>query len=210
MGAGPLIGGVAIEYVNWRYIFVAPLPLLFLAFIFGNIVMPKSKTSKTLTFDWLGMFFITLCLSSFLAAIADGQRQGWDSNYILSLFIISFLTALSFIYTQINRKNRLLDFRLFKNKVYFCGILIASKLNLNFLVLSTHTVRPKNRGRFPSILSRPTTKIGLQLIGTIEQTHIYWWLMVMAISTMSSHNCLWKPMVCGIPKSRKNQFKNGY
>ena len=125
MGAGPLIGGVAIEYVNWRYIFVAPLPLLFLAFIFGNIVMPKSKTSKTLTFDWLGMFFITLCLSSFLAAIADGQRQGWDSNYILSLFIISFLTALSFIYTQINRKNRLLDFRLFKNKVYFCGILIT-------------------------------------------------------------------------------------
>ncbi len=125
MGAGPLIGGVAIEYVNWRYIFVAPLPLLFLAFIFGNIVMPKSKTSKTLTFDWLGMFFITLCLSSFLAAISDGQRQGWDSNYILSLFIISFLTALSFIYTQINRKNRLLDFRLFKNKVYFCGILIT-------------------------------------------------------------------------------------
>ena len=125
MGAGPLIGGIAIEYVNWRYIFVAPLPLLFFAFIFGIIVMPKSETSKTLNFDWLGMFFITLCLSSFLAAISDGQRQGWDSNYILILFMISFLTALSFIYTQLNRKNRLLDFRLFKNKVYFCGILIT-------------------------------------------------------------------------------------
>ena len=125
MGAGPLIGGVAIEYVNWRYIFVAPLPLLFLAFIFGNIVMPKSETSKTLNFDWLGMFFITLCLSSFLAAISDGQRRGWVSNYILILFIVSFLTALLFIYIQLNRQNSLLDFRLFKNKVYFCGIIIT-------------------------------------------------------------------------------------
>ena len=125
MGAGPLIGGVAIEYVNWRYIFVAPLPLLLLAFIFGNIVMPKSETLKTLNFDWLGMFFITLCLSSFLAAISDGQRRGWVSNYILILFIISFLTALLFLYTQLNRQNRLLDFRLFKNKVYFFGILIT-------------------------------------------------------------------------------------
>ena len=125
MGAGPLIGGIAIEYVNWRYIFVAPLPLLILAFIFGNIVMPKSETSKTLNFDWLGMFFITLCLSSFLAAISDGQRRGWVSNYISILFIVSFLTALLFIYTQLNRKNSLLDFRLFKNKVYFCGIIIT-------------------------------------------------------------------------------------
>ena len=47
------------------------------------------------------------------------------SNYILILFIVSFLTALLFIYTQLNRKNSLLDFRLFKNKVYFCGIIIT-------------------------------------------------------------------------------------
>ena len=125
MGAGPLIGGIAIEYVNWRYIFVAPLPLLLITMILGNIVMPKSETSKKLNFDWLGMFLITLCLSSFLAAISDGQRQGWTSNYILILFIVSLLTAVSFLYTQLNRQNRLLDFRLFKNKVYFCGIIVT-------------------------------------------------------------------------------------
>ena len=29
MGAGPFLGGLAIEYVNLRYIFIAPFPLLF-------------------------------------------------------------------------------------------------------------------------------------------------------------------------------------
>jgi len=44
--------------------------------------------------------------------------------------MVSFLTALSFIYTQLNRTNRLLDFRLFKNKVYFCGILITFRTSM--------------------------------------------------------------------------------
>ena len=77
MGAGPLIGGIAIEYVNWRYIFVAPLPLLMIAMILGNIVMPKSETSKKLSFDWL--VYVSYY---FVFVILPGCNLGWPTSRV--------------------------------------------------------------------------------------------------------------------------------
>ena len=124
MGAGPFLGGLAIEYVNWRYIFIAPLPLLFFAFILGLTVMPRGRKSKNLPFDWAGLSFLIICLSSFLAAISDGQRQGWLSDYIIFLFIVSIISGIIFVYTQITKRVNLLDFSLFKNPVYLAATLI--------------------------------------------------------------------------------------
>ena len=124
MGAGPFLGGLAIEYVNWRYIFIAPLPLLFIGFILGVIVMPRGRKSEKLSFDWPGLVLLTICLSSFLAAISDGQRQGWKSNYIILMFLCFFITGISFVYIQLTNKVRLLEFSHFRNPIYFCATII--------------------------------------------------------------------------------------
>lgn len=121
MGAGPFLGGIAIEYVNWRYIFIAPLPLLFSALILGLIVMPKGRESSDLPFDWVGLALLTVCLSCFLAAISDGQRHGWFSDYIVLMVICFLVSGLFFIYIQITRKVRLLNFNFFRNSTYLCA-----------------------------------------------------------------------------------------
>jgi DHA2 family multidrug resistance protein len=124
MGAGPLLGGLAIEYINWRYIFIAPLPLLVISFLLGMLVFPKGKQINYLPFDWLGLILLTICLSSLLMALSDGQRQGWHSNYIISLFLLSVISGSFFIHFQINNKVRLLDLSFFSNSTYLFSTLI--------------------------------------------------------------------------------------
>tara|TARA_A100001037_G_scaffold302370_1_gene333800 strand:- start:642 stop:2180 length:1539 start_codon:yes stop_codon:yes gene_type:complete len=124
MGAGPFLGGLAIEYVNWRYIFIAPLPLLFFSFILGVFVMPRGRKSYKMPFDWFGLTLLTVCLLSFLIAISDGQRQGWQSNFIISLFLFSAFSGVLFVYIQVTNKVRLLDFSHFKNSIYLLSTII--------------------------------------------------------------------------------------
>ncbi len=51
---GPPVGGVALELLNWRYIFWLPLPLLLIALPLGMVFMPSVRKSGGQAFDWVG------------------------------------------------------------------------------------------------------------------------------------------------------------
>ena len=125
IGFGPVIGGLIIDYMTWRHIFLIPLPLIFLIFLLGIIVMPKNKNLIFIKFDWIGFCCLTTSLYCIMEVFADGQRQGWYSNYIVTLSIIGVLLGIVFISRQLMIDNRILDFTIFKYPVYFAAVLVT-------------------------------------------------------------------------------------
>ena len=44
---GPVFGGLAMEVLDWRYIFIAPLPVIGIAFVAGMFVLPSNRKNRT-------------------------------------------------------------------------------------------------------------------------------------------------------------------
>jgi DHA2 family multidrug resistance protein len=125
-GIGPFIGGLTIDFLTWRHIFLVPLPIVGFAFVMGIFLMPGRKfTFRMPSFDWTGYSLIITSLLCITLGIGNGQRWGWGSNEIAITFAIGIVTTGMFIYSQLHSKNPILDPTLFLNPRFTAAVLIA-------------------------------------------------------------------------------------
>jgi len=123
---GPFIGGLAIDAMTWRHIFVVPLPLVGLAFMSGLIFMPAKRFFWRLpAFNWSGYILVALALMCIMSAIGNGQRWGWSSDRTVIFFSVGFVSAIAFVITQLRAENPLLDVSLFGNWQFTSAMFIA-------------------------------------------------------------------------------------
>ncbi|MDH3702864.1 MAG: DHA2 family efflux MFS transporter permease subunit [Alphaproteobacteria bacterium] len=126
VGAGPLIGGIAIDAFSWRAIFWVPLPLVGLALVLGAIFMPSArKVDADRSFDWTSYSLLCLALYCIIAGISNGQREGWTSDGILLRLFIGIAAVTVFVRLQLRDGPRLLDFTLFKNARFTSAVVVG-------------------------------------------------------------------------------------
>ena len=123
---GPLFGGITIDAMAWRDIFLTPLPLVGVAFVMGLIFMPTKQLSRHLPrFDWTGFTLLCTALVCLMSGIGNGQRWGWVSNDIVLLFVAGFAAAALFVYSQTRAAFPILDLTLFLNGRFAAAMVIA-------------------------------------------------------------------------------------
>src|SRR5262245_59465568 len=95
---GPTIGGLLIEHFNWRSIFYMGLPFSMIGILFGSLLMPeREETARRANFDWLGFALLCTTMSCLLTGLSNGQREGWDSDFILGSLAVSALAGTAFL-----------------------------------------------------------------------------------------------------------------
>jgi len=131
---GPAMGGLAIEFFNWRYVFLLALPTAFIALVLGNIFMPSRDFPKTWPrFDFISFGLLCVCLIGLLLGCSYGQRLGWVSDEIVLLFLFGILGGAAFIFRQLYGRDPLVNLRLFRNLQFTSAALIAFFTECAFL-----------------------------------------------------------------------------
>lgn len=123
---GPPAGGLLIEIFDWRYIFFAPLLLVIIALPLGALFLPSVRSKTPPAFDWIGYILICSALYCLMTAISNGPREGWGSNYIVTLFIIGVGASIAFIQSQRRAGSSMLDLSLFKHKMFVMAVIVTS------------------------------------------------------------------------------------
>jgi len=137
---GPTLGGVMMDYFNWRYIFYLSVPVSALAILMGNLFLPqREEDAARVRFDWPGFFFLVTALSCLLTGLSNGQREGWNSDYIVTLFIVAAVSAAAFIAWELRAAQPLVNLRVLANAQFTGAATVACIFGLG-LFGSTYLV----------------------------------------------------------------------
>jgi EmrB/QacA subfamily drug resistance transporter len=123
---GPTLGGIAIEFFNWRYVFFLTLPTAGLAALVGFAFLPTKPVERSIpSFDYLGFVLMCLALFTLMLALSSAPREGWDSNYIVTLFAVGALATVGFVLWEHWYSEPLLNISLFRYSRFSAATVVA-------------------------------------------------------------------------------------
>ncbi|HJV46921.1 MAG TPA: DHA2 family efflux MFS transporter permease subunit [Bacillota bacterium] len=123
---GPTLSGMIVEYLDWHLIFTINVPIGVIGILIAMTFLQETPISeKKIPFDYLGFFYSTLMLVTFLLAVTKGEDKGWTSFYIVGLFSASLISGLIFLYHEYTTEHPLMDLRLFRIPTYTYGVLVG-------------------------------------------------------------------------------------
>lgn len=123
---GPIVGGVTLDALTWRHIFLVPLPLAFIAFLLGLSFMPQEPRKGPLRpFDWTGLSLVCTFCFCLMAGLANGQRWGWHSNEVVALLVGGMFAGVVFVWHQSQSENPIFDVGLFKDPAFASAMIIS-------------------------------------------------------------------------------------
>ncbi len=124
---GPTLGGALTEYMSWRWVFYVNLPMGMLALTMIVIFLPETERNFGQRFDWTGFIMLTVALVSMQLMLDRGNKLDWfESNEIVTecMLFVAFMYA--FIVHILTARQPFLDARIFLNRNFTIGLLLAT------------------------------------------------------------------------------------
>lgn len=113
---GPVIGGLLIDWADWRIVFIATAPLALVAIPLSLLFLPKRQgAGRAPPLDWQGLALVIIAIAMVLQGLAHGHREGWDDvGTALRLGGAALATA-AFLAWEHSHPFPVLNLRLFAN-----------------------------------------------------------------------------------------------
>ncbi|MFC9324774.1 DHA2 family efflux MFS transporter permease subunit [Kitasatospora sp. NPDC057015] len=138
--AGPVLGGLLTEHLDWRWIFYVNLPVSVLAVLVTLRVVKESRNPQASGVDLPGMVSFTVFAGALTYALIRVGDNGWTSTATLGLFALSAVSLLAFVLVELRSSRPMLDLGLFRSPAFvgiMTGGLLLSVAAFSYLVYSS-------------------------------------------------------------------------
>jgi len=140
---GPVLGGLLVTQLSWRWVFYVNVPIGIAACLFGLIYLHEHREATPGRFDLAGFLLAGIGLPLVMYALSEGPSSGWTSVNILGSAIVGMFLLGAFVVIELRKREPMIDLHLLRDRLFrttnlvslfayagFLGVLFVSPLFL--------------------------------------------------------------------------------
>ena len=115
---GPVLGGLLVTDLSWRWVFYVNLPIGTAAFIFGAVFLLESRQPHPGRFDLPGFLLSGLGLGLLMYGVSEGPVKGWHSTDVLVTIAAGAVLLAAMVVVEMRTAEPMVNLRLLGNRLF--------------------------------------------------------------------------------------------
>jgi EmrB/QacA subfamily drug resistance transporter len=116
--SGPIVGGLLIDQLSWRWVFFVNVPLGIAAFAFGALFLKEQKEPTAGRFDLPGFALSATALAALLYAMSEGPASGWGSAQVLVSAALAIIAGVALVRVENWVEHPMLKLALLRDRLF--------------------------------------------------------------------------------------------
>ena len=133
---GPLLGGLAVDFLSWRWIYVLSAIPMVIGFALTFWLRPMPGPTERARVDVAGAALSAIGLAATVYALIESGRRGWGNPVVAGSMVLGIAALLAFVAWQRRAPHPMLPLRLFTVR-NFAGANLATAFVYGALMLGS-------------------------------------------------------------------------
>lgn len=152
--AGPLVGGVLVDLLDWRWVFGINVPIIAVTLVLLARLGLTDTRAAGVRLDYAGAVLGVVGLGAPVFALIEQANFGWASPVIWVPFVVGILAFAAFLWRQATAKQPMMPLSLFRVRNFALGNLatafVYGALSIGGFLLAVFL---QEVGRYPATLA---------------------------------------------------------
>ncbi|HET6964297.1 MAG TPA: MDR family MFS transporter [Acidimicrobiales bacterium] len=130
---GPVLGGLFVTDVSWRWVFYVNLPIGAAALVFGLLFLAPHRAESVGRLDVVGFLLSGAGLGLVMYGVSEGPFKGWGQPLIVSTIAAGVVLLVAMVVFELRSPAPLIDLRLFRDSLFRNANIVMVLGGLSFL-----------------------------------------------------------------------------
>ena len=130
---GPVIGGLFVTELSWRWVFYVNLPIGIAAIAFGLYFLEEKRDHAPGDFDLVGFVLAASGLGLTMYGVSEGPFRGWGDALIVAALAAGAALLATLVWLELRSHAPMIDIRLYKDHLFRSSVIVLGLAQAAFL-----------------------------------------------------------------------------